>query len=212
MVHENLFKIYIPEPCHEDWGKMTPNEQGAYCRVCTKTVVDFSERTDEDVQKFLLDNAENKICGRFRVSQIENDETPKLKIEKPKWEFPGFLIPVLTQFRATALALMLCASAMLSSCGSEVYGSGDDDRKLAGTVVMVDSTEKPINDTRIQGGIKPVRVEEDSTCNTVDEQITVGKIRIEQVVDTVKSDSTEVMIKGEIEPVRKMHGVIKRKD
>lgn len=211
MTNENLFKIYIPEPCHEDWGKMTPNEKGAYCRVCAKTVVDFSERSDDDVQKFLLDNAENKICGRFRVSQIESDETPKLKIEKPKWEFPGFLIPVLTPFRATALALMLCASAMFSSCGSEGYGGGDD-RKLTGTVVMVDSTEKPIDDTRIQGGIRPVRVEEDSTCNTVDEQISVGKLRIEPVIDTVKTDSVKVMIKGEIDPVRKMHGVIKKKD
>jgi hypothetical protein len=208
MAHENLFKIYIPEPCHEDWGKMTPNEKGAYCKVCAKTVVDFSEKTDEDVQKFLLDNAENKICGRFRVSQIESDETPKLKIEMPKWEFPGFLIPVLTPFRATALALMLCASAMLSSCGSEGYGGGDE-RKLAGTVVTVDSTEKPIDDIRIQGGITPIRTLQDSTHKA--ESVTVGKIKIESVQDSVQTDSTETMVKGEIEPVRKMHGVIKRK-
>jgi len=210
MAHENLFKIYIPEPCHEDWDKMTPNEKGAYCKVCAKTVVDFSEKTDDDVQKFLLDNAENRICGRFRLSQIESDETPKLKIEMPKWEFPGFLIPVLTPFRATALALMLCASAMLSSCSSEGYGSGDD-RRLAGTVVAIDTTKKiDIDETMIQGGITPIRTLEDSTCNT--ESVTVGKIKIESVQDTVKTDSTRVMIKGEIEPVRKMHGVIKRMD
>jgi hypothetical protein len=211
MAHENLFKIYIPEPCHEDWGKMTPNEKGAYCKVCAKTVVDFSEETDEDVQNFLLDNAENKICGRFRVSQIESDEQPKLKIEMPKWEFPGFLIPVLTPFRATALALMLCASAMLSSCGSEGYGGGDDDRKLAGTVVAVDTTKNTeIDETMIQGGITPIRTLLDSTNKT--ESVTVGKIKIESVQDSVQTDSTEAMIKGEIEPVRKMHGVIKRKD
>jgi len=210
MAHENLFKIYIPEPCHEDWGKMTPNEKGAYCRVCAKTVVDFSERSDEDVQKFLLDNAENKICGRFRVSQIESDETPKLKIEMPKWEFPGFLIPVLTPFRATALALMLCASAMLSSYGSVGYGGGDD-RKLAGTVVAVDTTRNiEIDETMIQGGITPVMTLQDSTHKT--ELVTVGKIKIESVRDSVQTDSTETMVKGEIEPVRKMHGVIKRKD
>lgn len=211
MAHENLFKIYIPEPCHEDWGKMTPNEKGAYCKVCAKTVVDFSEKTDEDVQKFLLDNAENKICGRFRLSQIESEETPKLKlkIEMPKWEFPGFLIPVLTPFRATALALMLCASAMLSSCGGVGYGGGDD-RKLAGTVVAVDTTKNTeIDETMIQGGITPVRTLQDSTCKT--ESVTVGKIKIESVRDSVQTDSTETMVKGEIEPVRKMHGVVKRK-
>jgi hypothetical protein len=210
MAHEKLFKIYIPEPCHEDWDKMTPNEKGAYCKICAKTVVDFSEKTDEDVQKFLLDNSENKICGRFRLSQIESDETPKLKIEMPKWEFPGFLIPVLTPFRATVLALMVCASAMLSSCSSEGYSGGDEDRRLAGTVVMFDSTVKPIDDTRIQGGITTIRNMQDSTCNS--ESVTVGKIKIESVQDTVQTDSTKIMIKGELEPVKKTHGVIKKKD
>ncbi len=185
MKYENLFKIHIPEPCNEDWGKMTPNEEGAYCKVCAKTVVDFSGRSDEEIQRYLLENSGSRICGRFNASQLENNEVPRLKVELPKYSFPGFLMPVITPFRAYAMALMLFASAAaFTACGNSNTGSAGDDEKLAGAVELV----------------------EDSTCNTR----VVGKIRpIEQ--DTVKTDTTETMIKGEIEP-KKTHGVLMKID
>lgn len=215
MKHENLFKIYIPEPCHEDWDKMAPNEQGAYCKVCAKTVVDFSDRKEDEIQRFLNDNINNKICGRFRVNQLSQSEIPTLKInfDKPKFEFPGFLLPLLTPFRATALALMLCASAMLSSCTGDGSGGGDDER-LSGAVELVDTTDNSLNidDSRIQGGIT-VKNFADSTCNTTDYNNNirkVGKIKIERTPppDTLKTDSTEKFMKGEIQ--KKTHGVIKK--
>lgn len=217
MKYENLFKIYIPEPCHEDWGKMTPNEQGAFCKVCAKTVVDFSDRSENEIQKFLNDNINNNVCGRFRISQLEDNKTeeiPRLKIEKPKFEFPGFLLPVLTPFRAYAMAMMLFASVALSSCGNSNEGSGDDGRTVGimivepDTLKMKDSTES-FND-RIQGGIsidhsrKINNTNTDSTCNVEDLQ-TVGKIKVIQ--DTIKVDTTETMVKGEIAP-QKTHGVL----
>jgi hypothetical protein len=215
MKHENLFKIYIPEPCHEEWDKMTPNQQGAYCKVCAKTVVDFSDRKEEEIQRFLNENVNNKICGRFRVNQLSQNEVPPLKISinKPKFEFPGFLLPVLTPFRATALALMLCASVMLSSCAGDGSGGGDDDR-LAGAVELVDTTDNSYNidDSRIQGGIT-VKKAADSTCNIEDDPRitrTFGKIKIERTPppDTLKTDSTEIFMKGEV--LKKTHGVIKK--
>jgi hypothetical protein len=198
---------------------MTPNEQGAYCKVCAKTVVDFSDRKDDEIQRFLNENVNNKICGRFRVNQLSQNEVlneiPPLKIniEKPKFEFPGFLLPVLTPFRATALALMLCASAMLSSCAGEGSGGGDDDR-LGGAVEWVDTTDNSYNidDSRIQGGIT-VKNAADSTCNAEDDPRitrTLGKIKIERTPppDTLKTDSTEIFMKGEVQ--KKTHGVIKK--
>ena len=212
MKYENLFKIHIPEPCHEDWNKMTPNRQGAFCKVCAKTVVDFSGKTDDEIQRYLSENMDKKLCGRFKVTQLE--EVPKLKIEKPKFEFPGFLIPVLTPFRACALSLMIFASAALMSCGNS-GGAGGDDEKLAGAIALVDSTYE-IPDTRIQGGIS-IKQANDSTCKINDnEDMLVGKIApIDNTIDntpatdTVKTDTTETMIKGEIEPRIKM-GMLKK--
>ncbi len=229
MAHENLFKIHIPDPCNEDWDKMTPNEQGSFCQVCSKTVVDFSEKSENEIQSFLLDNMDKKVCGRFRISQLETTpiEEPRLKIniEEPKFTFPTYLMPVMTPFRATALALMLCASAMVSSCGNS-GSSGGDDKPLTGAVEFVpdstknnmndngDSVKAPRNDLNIQGGLSIRRVKElsyltdSSKTRDVKETTTVGKLRVVQ--DTVKVDTTETMMKGEIAPRVKM-GIMIRK-
>ena len=179
--------------------------------MCAKTVVDFSNKSDADIQKFLLENSGQKICGRFKVNQLERptqiDEIPRLKIEKPKFEFPGFLIPVLTPFRACAMSLMIFASAALMGCGNAGSGGGDDER-LAGTIALVDSTyEEP--QTRIQGGIS-IKQANDSTCVIKKEdELFLGEISYPPPDDTVKTDTTETMIKGEVEPGIKM-GMLKR--
>lgn len=224
MAHENLFKIHIPEPCFEDWDKMTPNEQGSFCKVCSKTVVDFSKKSEDEIQQYIAANLDKKICGRFNVSQLEQEtgEVPRLRIniEEPKYTFPSYLLPVMTPFRVSALALMLCASAMLSSCGNSEGNSGGDDKPLTGAIALVDSTYKINNNSdslninnNIQGGISIREVQRrnditdsSETCDPIETK-TVGKIRVVQ--DTIKTDSSEVQVKGEIEPRRKM-GVIKK--
>jgi len=64
-------KITIPEPCHENWDKMTPNENGRFCASCSKTVIDFSKMLPEEIQHFFIQNRNEKICGRFKKSQLE---------------------------------------------------------------------------------------------------------------------------------------------
>ncbi|WP_264552416.1 hypothetical protein [Flavobacterium sp. N2038] len=65
-------KITIPEPCHENWDKMTPTENGRFCLSCSKTVVDFTPMLQEEIQHFFIQNKSNKICGRFRKSQLDS--------------------------------------------------------------------------------------------------------------------------------------------
>ena len=63
--------VTIPEPCHEDWNKMTPREQGRHCRSCNKTVIDFTSKTDEQIIKIF--KAEGKLCGRFKRQQLDRE-------------------------------------------------------------------------------------------------------------------------------------------
>ncbi|GER60892.1 hypothetical protein ULMA_30000 [Patiriisocius marinus] len=63
--------ISIPEPCHEDWAKMTPTQKGRHCASCEKEVTDFTQKTDEELVK-LLSNSGNS-CGRFKESQINRE-------------------------------------------------------------------------------------------------------------------------------------------
>lgn len=63
-------KLTIPEPCTENWNKMTPNENGRFCLSCSKTVVDFTEMLADEVQHFFIQNQNQNICGRFKNSQL----------------------------------------------------------------------------------------------------------------------------------------------
>lgn len=89
-------KLYlsIADPCHEDWNKMTPVEQGRFCSSCQKNVVDFTMQTDEAIISF-FNNYNGSACGRFNDEQLDR---PIQKIElKPASSFlkyaAGLLLP-----------------------------------------------------------------------------------------------------------------------
>jgi hypothetical protein len=63
------YKISIPEPCHQNWSGMTPNEKGRFCQACAKTVVDFSTWSDEDILKY-LQRSKGGTCGRMSTTQL----------------------------------------------------------------------------------------------------------------------------------------------
>ena len=72
------FKISIPEPCHEDWSKMTPTEKGRHCKACSKVVIDFTHFSNEALHKRITQG--ESLCGRFLPHQLD---TP-LTIERKK--------------------------------------------------------------------------------------------------------------------------------
>ncbi len=63
-------QLSIPEPCHENWQDMTPNDQGRFCNSCAKTVVDFSMMTDTEVLNYFSGLTNEKICGRTLPTQL----------------------------------------------------------------------------------------------------------------------------------------------
>lgn len=67
---EREYKITIPEPCHEDWDKMTPNDIGRFCGSCSKNVVDFTNMLPGEIQVYFQQH--NNVCGRFKKSQLDS--------------------------------------------------------------------------------------------------------------------------------------------
>ncbi len=63
-------QLSIPEPCHENWQDMTPNDQGRFCNSCAKTVVDFSMMTDTEVLNYFSNLTNEKVCGRALPAQL----------------------------------------------------------------------------------------------------------------------------------------------
>ena len=69
MKQPKSIQISVPNPCHEDWNKMTHQEQGRFCSRCQKCVLDFTGYTDEQLYNYLLAHKNERICGRVHISQ-----------------------------------------------------------------------------------------------------------------------------------------------
>lgn len=78
-----VITINIPEPCHEDWNKMTPKDQGRHCASCNKTVIDFTKKTDEQIIKSL--ESKGNLCGRFKTQQIDREIVLARKDKNNYW-------------------------------------------------------------------------------------------------------------------------------
>jgi hypothetical protein len=65
-------KIVIDNPCYENWDAMSPNEKGAFCLSCQKTVIDFSIKTVDEIKNFFVGLPKTEsVCGRFKEEQLE---------------------------------------------------------------------------------------------------------------------------------------------
>ncbi len=65
---DNLKHINISAPCHQSWQQMNPNGQGRHCLQCSKTVVDFSKMTGDEIIGYLA--TKTNVCGRFGEHQL----------------------------------------------------------------------------------------------------------------------------------------------
>jgi hypothetical protein len=66
----NRFHLSIPQPCHERWANMSPTDKGAFCKACSKEVIDFSQQTTTQIVDFFTGYGGGGVCGRFRQSQL----------------------------------------------------------------------------------------------------------------------------------------------
>jgi hypothetical protein len=77
--------VHIPNPCSENWELMSPQEKGRFCSVCSKCVIDFTEKQPEEIQQIFVERKDESICGRFYNHQLINNEPDKS--EKIKTQF-----------------------------------------------------------------------------------------------------------------------------
>ena len=64
--------ISIPDPCKEDFSKMSQTERGAFCNKCSIDTFDFRSLSNNEINHIIKDNAGQHICGRFNKSQLED--------------------------------------------------------------------------------------------------------------------------------------------
>ncbi|MBF4514827.1 energy transducer TonB [Flavobacterium sp. ANB] len=119
-------KITIPEPCLENWDEMTPKDNGRFCLNCSKTVVDFTSMLPTEVQHFFIQNQNERICGRFKNSQLE---TITIQI-------PSRVLYSQTHYRKMfLLALFVAMGTTLFSCADK-----DGNKNKIDKIEIVDNT------------------------------------------------------------------------
>jgi hypothetical protein len=69
-------QVRIDDPCSANWDQMLPKEEGRFCSSCQKTVVDFTEMSDQEVLSWFA-TLPGGVCGRFRERQLNHELIPQ---------------------------------------------------------------------------------------------------------------------------------------
>lgn len=67
-----MMKLTVPEPCSEDYFKMSSAERGRFCSSCKKEVIDFTVLSEYQILEIFRNN-NSKMCGRINPDQLEKD-------------------------------------------------------------------------------------------------------------------------------------------
>ena len=119
-------KITIPEPCHQDWNKMTPDETGRFCNSCAKSVVDFTKMLPDEIHVYFQQHS--NVCGRFKNSQLDS-----LTIQ-----IPNRILHSQTHYhKMFLLALFIAMGTTLFSCADK----NGNKQKIEKVEVVEDTAE-----------------------------------------------------------------------
>lgn len=162
---KNYYTISIPKPCHENWNTMAPTEKGKFCNSCSKTVVDFTKMDAYEIQDFISENKNNRICGHFKQTQLDsiNIYIPSQVLVSPKNFHKTFL-----------LALLIAMGTSLFNCTNK---SGN--KQKIDSIEVIDTIK---TSEEITFG-EPLFNENDSilskTCKTNQKKISDSELMIE---------------------------------
>ena len=119
--------IQIPEPCGENFNKMTPVPGGRHCASCEKTVVDFRNYSDTEIGRYYKRH-QGKVCGVFQEGQLNRAMVlPKDPSKLGKWK---------------------AVAAMLS--GLAIGGTANAQQTMGKPMPMVQTTENVIIEKTVE--------------------------------------------------------------
>lgn len=58
-------KINIINPCPENWDNMQDTKEGKFCEVCSRCVIDFTEKTDQEIKEIIDQTKGKRVCGKI---------------------------------------------------------------------------------------------------------------------------------------------------
>jgi hypothetical protein len=141
-------KISLPEPCHQDWYKMTPAAKGKFCSSCEKIVVDFTTYSDQELINYFV-HRNQKACGRFNHTQLDrNISEANIPEKRPLLSaaFAGLLAFFSTQVNAQTIKGKVYPTEQVEigkSAGYKIMYSGTihaNGNYLSGVIIQIEGT------------------------------------------------------------------------
>lgn len=81
--------IQIENPCKEKWDNMQNIPDGKFCDLCSKTVLDLTQKSDQEILR-ILDESNGEICGRILRHQSNRHFSPPEKVVISKEKRNGY--------------------------------------------------------------------------------------------------------------------------
>lgn len=66
---ENQPIVRLNFTCNRNWEDMTAVEGGRFCNDCQKKVIDFTNKTNDEIAAYLMSST-TKVCGQFQQPQL----------------------------------------------------------------------------------------------------------------------------------------------
>jgi hypothetical protein len=102
--------------CQEPWDKMIPVDGGHHCGACSKTVIDLTHYSNEELKSLI---AGGKVhCGRVTADQIEAPVSNPVSFSK-RWFFS-----------LTALIFARLFTQAQETSGDSIFTAVDPDKKI----------------------------------------------------------------------------------
>src|SRR5688500_1195462 len=99
--------LQVPSSCRENWDNMRPDQNGRHCSSCQKSVIDFTQMTDQELVNYFTSH-KGSTCGRFTANQLNKDILfPQKPLPWIKYFFrftlPAFLLSLKSSAQTTRL-------------------------------------------------------------------------------------------------------------
>lgn len=62
-------KLTLSYKCNQDWQQMPEKEAGRFCAQCNRCLIDFREKTLEEIAAIHANSAK-PVCGIFKFEQV----------------------------------------------------------------------------------------------------------------------------------------------
>lgn len=119
--------VEIKSPCKVNLDGMPQNESGRFCSVCSTTVVDFTDKTPEEISQYFLSHQGEHFCGAFNRQEVKTESRFYNSVS------------VLYSGKLKFVALFISGLLLLMGCKTRKYG-----RTAGVPVKMLDEKNEPI--------------------------------------------------------------------